>query len=447
MNVPVLIGVLIKRRQLRQHDTWTRQQLEQHQAKSLEKLRSFAYANSPFYQGFHKGLEHQPLTALPVVTKAMMMEAFDTFVTDPAIRLKAVESHLETLKQDERFLGRYWVNATSGSTGRRGIFLYDLEEWTTIIASYARVYAWGGIRAGLTRQSKIAIVSTTTPWHQSARVGASVRSPFVPTLRLDATKPISETIAGLNTFQPEALVAYASMGRGLALAQLEGLLNISPHSVFTASEVLTAETRDLITKAWGQQPFNVYGATETATIASECEHHEGLHLFEDLVIIEVVDEGYRPVPVGEYGEKILVTVLFSRTQPLIRYEMSDSIRLSNKACPSGKPYALLDDIQGRLEEVLHLPSPSGAKIAIHPNVFHDVMDLIPTGGWQVILEPTGLHLLLVGVKRRDDELKLEGALRLALTTRGVSVPTITTEWVEAIPRSPLGKAPLIKSTI
>jgi phenylacetate-CoA ligase len=446
MNLPLLVRVLAKRRQLARHDQWTRRQLEHHQTKALERLRAYAYAKSPFYQQFHKGLERQPLSALPVLTKATMMEAFDTFVTDPNVHLKDVESYLTT-SSNEPFLGRYWVSATSGSTGRRGIFLYNLSEWTTVIASYARVYAWGGINAGLTRQSKIAIVSTTTPWHQSARVGASVQSPFVPTLRLDATQPLSETIAALNKFQPEALVAYASVGRLLALAQLEGQLEIAPHSVFTSSEVLTEESRNLITKAWGKPPMNVYAATETATIAAECAYRAGLHFFEDLVITEVVDDHYRPVPPGEYGEKILVTVLFSRTQPLIRYEMSDSIRLTNDICPSGKPYALIDGIQGRREEVLHLPTPSGTKVSIHPNVFHDVIDLIPTGGWQVILEPTGLRLLLVGVRNRDDEVKLLRALQESLTARGVSVPPLAIAWVEAIPRSAVGKAPLIKSTL
>jgi phenylacetate-CoA ligase len=447
MNLRILTSILAKRRQLRQHDYWTREQLETYQAKSLQELRTFAYARSRFYQQFHKGLEHQPLTALPVLTKAMLMEQFDDLVTDPSIHLKDVEAHLATLKDNERFLGKYWVNATSGSTGRRGIFVYNLEEWTTVLASYARVYAWGGIQAGLTRQSKIAVVSTTTPWHQSARVGATVRSPFVPTLRLDATHPLPDNVAALNTFQPEALVTYASMGRLLALEQLEGRLNIAPRSVFTASEVLTDETRKLITRAWGKPPFNVYGATETATVAAECEHHQGMHFFEDLVISEVVDDHYRPVPSGEYGEKVLVTVLFSRTQPLIRYELSDSIRPSTRTCPSGRPYAMMDGIQGRFEEVLYLPTPSGGKVAIHPNVFHDVIDLLPTRGWQVLLEPERLHVLLAGTAQPREEEKLETTLHQALSTRGAKIPPLFIEWVETIPKNTLGKAPLVKSNV
>jgi len=60
--------------------------------------------------------------------------------------------------------------------------------------------------------------------------------------------------------------------------------------------VLTDATRRLAQAAWARAPFNVYAATETSGIAAECGHHTGMHLFEDLVITEVVDTDNRPVP-------------------------------------------------------------------------------------------------------------------------------------------------------
>ena len=89
-----------------------------------------------------------------------------------------------------------------------------------------------------------------------------------------------------------------------------------------------------------------------------------------------------PVPPGRYGEKVLITVLFSCTQPLIRYEMSDSVQLTMSLCPCGRPYALLDGIQGRVEEILHFPAVAGGWVVVHPNMFHDVLDLVPAGAWQ-----------------------------------------------------------------
>ncbi len=100
-------------------------------------------------------------------------------------------------------------------------------------------------------------------------------------------------------------------------------------------------TRRHAEAAWGNKPLEVYAATETAGIASECDLHRGMHLFEDLVITEVVDEKNKPVPPGVYEEKVLVTVLFSRTMPLIRYEMSDSMcPAASPYCPCGRPFAL-----------------------------------------------------------------------------------------------------------
>jgi len=81
----------------------------------------------------------------------------------------------------------------------------------------------------------------------------------------------------------------------------------------------------------------------------------GLHLFEDLAVTEVVDGDNQPVPPGVPGEKVLVTVLFGRTQPLIRYEMSDSITSSDRVhCPCGRPYPLIEGVQGRVEEALEI---------------------------------------------------------------------------------------------
>jgi phenylacetate-CoA ligase len=337
-NLSVVLRVLGRRHRLRQRDQWTREQLQAYQARALRQLREHAYTHSPFYRRLHAGRTDRPLHELPVLTKAMVMEHLDELVTDPTVKLADVEAHLAALQGNERFRGRYWVAATSGTTGRRGIFLWDLDEWVAVLASYNRSLEWAGVTAGLTRRLRMAVVSSTIPWHQSARVGASVRSPWVQTLRIDSGDPLEGILKRLDRFQPQVLVGYASMLRLLASEQLAGRLTIAPEVVFSASEVLTGETRRRIQQAWGRRPFDVYAATETAGIAAECQVQRGLHLFEDLVVTEVADSHDQPVPPGVSGEKVLVSVLFSRTQPLIRYELSDSITPSTRLrCPCGRP--------------------------------------------------------------------------------------------------------------
>lgn len=414
----------------------------------MRLLREHAYANSPFYRRFHKGLEDRPLDELPVLSKALLMEHFDELVTDPMVRLADVEEHVSALRGNERFLGRYYVASTSGSTGRRGLFLWDFAEWTTVLASYNRSFDWAGSRAGLTHRTKMAVVSTTTPWHQSARVGASVQSSWVPTLRLDSGDPMESIVERLNDWQPEVLVAYASMVHLLAEEQLAGRLRISPDFIFSASEVLTDETRRRAEGAWRKKPFNVYAATEPAGIASECDRHAGMHLFEDLVITEVVDENNRPVPPGVYGEKVLVTVLFSRTMPLIRYEMSDSVRpAEHRFCPCGRPFALMDGIQGRAEDVLRFPAASGGQVSVQPIVFHRVMDAVPAGGWQVVQEPGGLTVLLSGARVGFADDTLVSSLEKELAAQGAVVPPVRVRRVPSVPKGAMGKAPLIMAGV
>jgi phenylacetate-CoA ligase len=161
----------------------------------------------------------------------------------------------------------------------------------------------------------------------------------------------------------------------------------------------------------------------------------------------VVDEDNRPVPPDVYGHKVLVTVLFSRTMPLIRYEMSDSVRLgSSPHCPCGRPFHLIDGIQGRVEDVLRFPAAAGGQVSVQPRVFHRVMDGVPTGGWQIIQGSQKLNVLMSGVREGFAEATLIDSLKRELAAQGAVVPSVRVQRVPAIPRTTVGKAPLIKAS-
>lgn len=446
MDTGMVLRVIWQLGRLRARDRWTRLQVEAEQSRALARLRAHAYARSPFYRRFHAGLADRPLAELPVLTKALLMEHFDELVTDPAIRRREIEDHLASPRAAERFRDRYWVTATSGSTGRPGLFLYDGTEWTTVLTSLARAHEWAGVRVSLTHRMRMASVASTTSWHLSTLAATTLDSWWMPAIRLAASDPTGVIVERLNPWQPEMLVIYASLARVLADEQLAGRLRIRPHLVFTSSEVLTVEARRLIEAAWGRQPFNQYAATEAGGMAAECDRHAGLHLFEDQVIVEVVDQDYRPVPPGVYGDRVLVTVLFGRTQPLIRYELTDSLCLAQAPCACGRPFGLVEAIQGRTEDVLHLPAVGGGEAIVHPLVFERVLDAVPCSGWQVIQEPDGLSVLLSGVDEAVDDAALTARLQHELTTQGVAAPLVRLQHVPTIPRGAGGKAPLIRSS-
>lgn len=453
MDLQILIKLMRKLAQLRQHERWTRAQLEAYQAEALQRLRAHAYTRSPFYQRLHQGRYDRPLDELPVLTKALVMEHFDDLVTDPAVRLEDVRAHMARDREGKRFLSRYWVTATSGSTGQPGIFLFNRDEWATVVATLGRAHEWAGVPMTPTHRMKMASVASLTsgsPWHMGAQVATTFQSKWMrawmPTLSFDAAQPLPAIVQGLNDWQPHMLAGYASMLRILADEQLAGRLRIQPHLIVPGSEVLTEETRRRIETAWGHAPFNAYGATEGGGgLAAETSDHAGMYLFEDNVIVEVVDDQYQPVPPGVYGDKVLITVLFSRTQPLIRYELSDSVRLAAEPGSRGWPFARIDDIQGRTEDMLHLPGVSGQAVAVHPITFHHVLDSLPVSGWQVVQEADGVRVLLSGGQNGASDSTLIDGLTGALAAQNVVVPPISVQHIATIPKNATGKAPLIKA--
>jgi phenylacetate-CoA ligase len=419
-----------------QHESWSRQQIKDYQAQALQDCRAYAYAHSPFYQHFHRGLMDHPLQDLPVLTKAIMTEHFDELVTDPVVHFSDAQQYLSRANAATLFLDHYQTSITSGTTGKPGIFLSDPSEGAILLNSFARSLFWGGA----TPKSRAAVVTSTVATQMSAQMPVSVNGQEATRLQLSASDPIEILVQRLNEWQPDVLLCYASTAVSLANEEHQGRLHISPHSVFCSAETLTSEMRKRIESAWPTQVFNAYSLTESGILAMECSAHQGMHLFEDSTIIEVVDENNRPVPSGTPGAKVLLTVLFRRTQPLIRYEVTDIVQISTReTCACGRPFALLESVQGRTPDILYLQSPEGKAERVSVYLFLNALDALPVSGWQVVQEPDGLHIFLAGASPELRDEQVREALSQALTKRGVIVPTIETHRVEALMRSASGK--------
>lgn len=182
--------------------------------------------------------------------------------------------------------------------------------------------------------------------------------------------------------------------------------------------------------------------------AAECAQHAGMHLREDPVITEVVDLVGRPVtPPGEYGSR-LVTVGGSRSLPLIRDELSDSVRTlpgpTMPVRPTLHPHRRRPG-QSRGGTALRLPAARGGDVLVQPNVVHRAMELLPLTGWQVDLDDTGITIHITGLAERVDTGQIARRLTDALALAGAVVPLVRAVRVPAVSRTALGKAPLIRS--
>jgi phenylacetate-coenzyme A ligase PaaK-like adenylate-forming protein len=446
-QVRVLVELRRDLRRSRRFDAGDEQQRAAWQADALDRLRRHASARSPFYRDHHRGLEGAPLDQLPVLTKDHLVERFDDLVTDRRINRAGVEAFVASGAVGDRYLGRYRVAVSSGSSGRPGLFVFDRAEWVEHIAAAARARSTaGGLpprSGGLVRTAK---VGSSSPWHLSAQVGATLEDPRRPSLRLRADDPLPELVEALDGWRPDVLSAYPGILRLLAGEQAAGRLHIEPRRVFSAGAVLTPTMRARMVEAWGDVVFDQYVATEAGHLAAECPEHRGMHLLEDLGIVEVVDAAGRPVPPGETGSKLLVTALGSRTVPLIRVELGDAICLETSPCPCGRPAPRVVEVVGRTLDWLHLPATDGsATVAVHPNVFTGVLDAERVVSWQVVEQGGAITVLVTGAEPPFRAEVTEGRIVAALARLGTA-PPVAVRVVDRIEPEPSGKQPLVKSS-
>ncbi len=355
--------------QLHHHEHGSREELAAYQDRQLKKVVRHAAAHSPLYGRLLKDIDVSgdfALTDLPIVDKRLMMEHFDEWVTDPRLKLANIERQIETDPLNQYYLGEYRIVATAGSSGLRGIFVYDRAEWSVVIAAAFRWAQMFGTSPVELSYAKLASIIADKPTHATSRLGQSMDIGIRNLLTLDATLPLEKLVAALNIYQPKLLMGYASLISLLAVEQIEGRLSIAPDMVATFSETQGESHVVRSREAWGLKLFNHYGAAEAVMIAAECDAHKGLHQFADMSIVEIVDADNRPVPPGTPGHKILLTNLHKFVQPVIRYEITDLVTEAVTPCDCDRPFPLFERISGRSEEIIHVPDRSGRTIAISP---------------------------------------------------------------------------------
>jgi phenylacetate-CoA ligase len=164
-------------------------------------------------------------------------------------------------------------------------------------------------------------------------------------------------VAGLiRTDNVQVLMAYPS-----ALLEIAAALGkATMKGVITFGEIRTAGDAAALQEAFGIRPMDLYGATEVATISWECPSGSGYHVNADAVMLEVLDPDGRPAAAGEPGD-VVVTSLWNRTAPLIRYRLDDIASLLPGPCPCGITLPLMGLVEGRTID--RIVAPGGRRIS------------------------------------------------------------------------------------
>jgi phenylacetate-coenzyme A ligase PaaK-like adenylate-forming protein len=371
---------------------------------------AFARANSPYYRELYRGLPEQveDPTLLPVTSKRKLMPRFEDWVSDREVTTEKVRTFVNNPDLiGERFLGKYSVATTSGTTGSPGIFLLDRRNWAVTLAFTIRtLMGWlniGDLLWILARRGRTAFVQATGGHFIGAAGFAAIRKRRLarPLRLFPAQKPLPELVSELNRFRPALLGSYASVMTLLAGEQEAGRLRIKPVLVLPSSEGLPEGGYDRIARAFHAKVRTVYVATECLFMAIGCEHGWH-HVNSDWVVLEPVDADHRPVPAGKEAHTVLISNLANRVQPILRYDLGDRVVQRPDPCPCGDPLPAIR-VQGRAADVLTFPTERGERVSIAPLAFE--VDHVPgVELFQVVQSaPTSLRVRLCPAAGADPD--------------------------------------------
>jgi phenylacetate-coenzyme A ligase PaaK-like adenylate-forming protein len=333
---------------------WGAGRLAAERERRLRGLLVYAAEHSPFWRERLAGRDlanftEADLPSLPVLTRAEMMAEFDRVVTDPRLTLARIQQHLDLPDGDRGYMDdEYQAIITSGYIGTQAVHVYGWDAFVTFVMQGSR---WTG-RRGEAPDAVLAQAFATSTRHESGIFHdfSTFASGGPQSHCSGGTQPLDEIVDGLNNASPpvQALQAWPSLMRELALESIAGRLTIKPTWVSVAGEVCTPPVREAIRSAWGIETSEFWGCSE-GTYAFPCGVGEGMHVADDLVILEPADADGNVVPYGQPAERLLYTNLFNLAQPLIRYDLADAVTMSDEPCPCGCAHRRITAVHGRID--------------------------------------------------------------------------------------------------
>ncbi len=324
---------------------WSREEIARFRLWKMRFLVEFAYYHSPFYRRWYDASGAHPdqvetledLKKLPVLEKDRLREADTMEVVTVSDEMRSTDHPA-------------WVEEiTSGSTGAPLKIYRTWRDLYFIKAKVIRAFQQTGFRF-YHRQAVLKSSSESlTGKHWFEKLG------ILKKYWLSVTDPPGYNLRRLQEIRPQHLHGYPS--GLLAIAELLEERDETFHIpvICTGAEVLDETMRRTIAEAFEAEIFDLYASREVGNIAWECRRHQGLHVNDDALIVELLNESGEEARPGEQGE-VVVTYLDGWDFPFIRYRLGDRAVWMEGECSCGVKFRRLDKVLGRSDERVRLPS-------------------------------------------------------------------------------------------
>ena len=325
-------------------EAFTRQEIEKYQLERLQKTVEHCM-NSPFYRERFKkeGLKPSDIKTLddlrkiPFTTKQDLRDTYPFGIASVPLD-KCVRLH-----------------SSSGTTGNPTVILHtqkDLEEWANAVA---RCLWMVGCRPNdvFQNSSGYGMFTGGLGFQYGAELLGMLTVPAAAGNTLRQIKFFTD----FGTTVVHAIPSYAS--RIFEVMQEKGIdprRDTKLRTLVIGAEPHREDTRKRIEEMLGVKAYNSFGMSEMCGpgVAFECKEQNGMHIWEDYYIVEIVDpDTLEPVPDGEIGELVLTT-LKREAMPLLRYRTRDLTRILPGECPCGRHHKRLDRMKGRSDDMIIL---------------------------------------------------------------------------------------------
>lgn len=326
----------------RQRRFASREQLHRWQSGQVRKHLRFVLSHSPYYRNLFAGRDLDKWQELPISDKNSMMENFESLNTlgisyDEAM---AAATTAERTRNFRPTIRGATIGLSTGTSGVRSLFLSQPSENTEFVAAAVAKLARGNL---FTKQRIAFFHRAHGNLYRDLNTGRLQHQFF------DLSEQLEDHFARLKTFDPTMIIGPPTVLYRLGTAKRDGRAPIKPRGLLSVAEVLHPDQRSQIEADFQVRVDEAYIATE-GFIAATCSHGS-LHLNEDMMVIQrhwVDRHNRRFVPI--------LTDFRRRSQPIIRYRLDDVLVDSTTSCECGSPFAMIEQIEGRWDDVLVLKS-------------------------------------------------------------------------------------------
>jgi len=318
---------------------WDKEDIKKYQQKKISNIVKFAFNHSPFYRSHYKNINLSDFASLPPVNKQLMMDNFSDFNTLGLPKDELIKFALECENKRD-FSTRFRslaIGMSSGTSGNKGIIITTPREEHYLKAMYIS-------RLVLPKQKLNCafILRVSSPVFNFSLFGNKLTY-------INQLQTIDQIISQIGKIQPNVISAPPSMLKILAEEKDQGRFNVNPVLIYSYAEVLYPDVRGYIEGVFKCPIHQIYQGSE-GCYALTCRKGN-LHINEDIVFLELLNQDNSPTPPGNPCFRLLVTDLHKHSQPVIRYELNDILTISPNKCSCGSNFGVIESIQGRADQM------------------------------------------------------------------------------------------------